>query len=82
MGTARRTLDFPLQSELIEESVEEQQEGPWTFLYSQNSSSNLFWGSARRTLDFPLELVEEPVGDQREGAWNFLYKNVLFFDDF
>ncbi len=29
LGTARRTLDFPLQSELIEESVGEQREGSW-----------------------------------------------------
>jgi hypothetical protein len=95
-GTARRILDVPLHSELIEESVREQREGPWTFLYSQNSSRNLLgnsmkdpglssivkthrgicWGSARRTLDFPLELVEESVGEHREGPWNFLYKYV------
>jgi hypothetical protein len=59
-GTARRTLGFTLQSELIAGSVGEQREGPWIFHYSQNSSRNLLGNS------------EKDLGISSTNLYNFL----------
>ncbi len=72
-GTARRTLDFPLKSELIEESVGEQREGPWIFLYSQNSLRNLLGNSEKDPgRSYAVKTHRESVGEAQEGPWTFL----------